>query len=125
MKTVVDGRGLVSSQGPDEFVVDVPMTLNGAISRQTVSTTVVTTSSTVSSAVTFVDASSGNLQMTLPNALTSSGSMYVLKKVDATAFTVTVAGVLDQTIDGQASQTITSQWVTITLIATAGAWYII
>lgn len=125
MKTVVDGRGLVSSQGPDEFIVDVPMTLNGALSRLTVSTAVVTTNVTVSSAVTFVDASSGNLQMTLPNALTSSGSMYVLKKVDASGFTVTIVGALDQTIDGEVSQIITSQWVTITVVATAGAWYII
>ena len=125
MKTVVDGRGLVSSQGPDEFVVDVPMTLNGALSRLIVSTGVASTSSTVVSAVTFVDASLGNLQMTLPNALTSIGAMYVLKKIDATGYTVTIVGTLDQTIDGETSQIISAQWTSITLIAMAGAWYII
>lgn len=47
----------------------------------------------------FVDASSGDITVTLPNATTSRGKRYVIKKTDATTNKVTVLPVLSQKID--------------------------
>lgn len=59
----------------------------------------------------LVDCSVGgaNLTMTLPTAVGNSGFTVVVKKIDATAFTVTVDGNAAELVDGAANQVLTVQ----------------
>lgn len=77
----------------------------------------------------FVDATSGNLTITLPAlsaAVTSgSGREYIIHRVDGTANTVTVDGNGSETINGLASIDINTQYSVLRVIArsTGTGWY--
>lgn len=55
----------------------------------------------------LVDATAGAVTITMPSAATTSGRVYTIKKVDASANAVTLNGA---TIDGVANPTLTTQW---------------
>lgn len=72
----------------------------------------------------LVDASGGNLTITLPSV--ASGSYeFRIKKTDATGFTVTIDGVGSETIDGALTQIISAQYVSLTITNNPAAWWII
>ncbi|MBI3889750.1 hypothetical protein HY312_04240 [Candidatus Saccharibacteria bacterium] len=67
------------------------------------------------------DATAGSITLTLPGTI-SPGATYTIKKIDASANTVTIAG----TIDGVANYILSARWKWVTVISstTSGSWYI-
>lgn len=74
--------------------------------------------------VVLVNATSGNLTMTLPSAVDLPGWRACIKKTDATTNTVTVAMVGGQTIDGT-TLVITTQYASYTLVSNGTNWFIL
>ena len=71
----------------------------------------------------LANAVDGAFAITLPPA--KKGFRVNVKKIDASANAVTVAGISGATIDGGASLSITTQWYSYTLISDGSNWYII
>lgn len=86
----------------------------------------VTNSETISSSylVYLADGGSNPILLTLPNAAASSGSRYVVKKIDGTVNAVTVSGVSSQTIDGSSYISIDVQYEAINIISDGSNWFI-
>lgn len=66
----------------------------------------------------LVDASGGNRTITLPPAATTPGRIYIIKKIDATANTVTIDANGAETIDGVLTKVINTQWSGYTVQST-------
>lgn len=79
----------------------------------------------------LVNATGGNITITLPDSgLVASpkdemGKIYHIKKVDASANTVTIDGYSTQTIDGSTTNVITTQYDSITIVSDGSNWHII
>lgn len=77
----------------------------------------------------LVDASGGAVTITLPTAasayVSSVGREYVIKKIDASGYTVTVDGAGSELIDGALTQSISAQWTALKLQSNGSAWYIL
>ena len=70
----------------------------------------------------LVDASGGNITITLPAPTT--GKVYVIKKIDSSTNTVTVdAGT--QTIDGANTKTLSAQYEVLRIQSDGSNWYVI
>ena len=70
----------------------------------------------------LVDASGGNITITLPAPTT--GKVYIIKKIDNTANTVTIdAGT--QTIDGVNTKTLSAQYEVLRIQSDGNNWYVI
>lgn len=71
----------------------------------------------------LVDASGANRNVFLPATSTiTAGTIFIIKKTDASANTVTIDTTGGQTIDGAATQTLTTQWETMRVQSTGSAW---
>ncbi len=70
----------------------------------------------------LVNATGGNCTITLP-AAAARGS-YTIKKIDATANTVTLTGQSGATIDGNADHILTDQYSYITVVSDGANWFI-
>lgn len=81
-----------------------------------------TTTLTSSNTVLEVDATSGAVTINLPRAGDHASRVYVIKKIDATANTVTVDGYLAETIDGALTQVLATQWQSLTIISDGTNW---
>lgn len=80
---------------------------------------------TATDRVILVDASGGDATINLPTAVGISGKEYVVKKTDASAYTVTVAPDGAETIDGEATLVIGTQYDSYTLVSDGSNWMII
>lgn len=72
----------------------------------------------------LVDAFSGNITITLPTAVGRKGKIFNIKKIDSSANSV----IIDpgtQTIDGNSTYTIGTQYESVTLISDNLNWFII
>lgn len=75
--------------------------------------------------VILVNATAGAVTVTLPNYRTCNKRVTV-KKIDASANVVTIAATSTETIDGAATQTISSRWVAIEVASDQKTgWYIV
>jgi hypothetical protein len=72
-----------------------------------------------------VDATSGNKTITLPDATTSRGKRFVIKKVDSSANTVTVATVSSQKIDQCDGIILNAQNSILEIISNGTSWIIL
>jgi hypothetical protein len=68
-------------------------------------------------AVILADATAADVVLTLPGAQASAGRSIVVKKIDSTAHTVTIAAASGETIDGAATKVLTAEHQTIALVA--------
>lgn len=73
----------------------------------------------------LADATAGAFTITLPNATTRDGWEYTIKKIDASAFGVTIDGNGSQTIDGVLTMTLTTQYQKLKIVAHDGNWYVV
>lgn len=73
----------------------------------------------------FADATAGNIVVSLPAAASVPGRIYTVKKVDASANTVTIDPAAAETIDGAATKVISAQWVSLTIQADGAEWFLI
>lgn len=72
-----------------------------------------------------VDAAGGNKIITLPSAALFKGKIYNIKKIDASANTVTIDGAGAQTIDGAATHVLTTQYEVVRIQSDGANWFII
>lgn len=70
----------------------------------------------------LVDASGGNLTLTLPSAAGDVGRTFTVIKTDASANTVTVDPAGTETINGGATAVITRQHTALTIISDGANW---
>jgi len=89
------------------------------------SSTVTTNTTLNGETLVLVDASSGAVTITLPAAADFVGQLIHIKKTDATTLAVIIDGNASETIDGSLNQTITTQYVSVTLVSDGTEWYII
>jgi hypothetical protein len=73
----------------------------------------------------LVSCSSANITITLPAVASYVGRIYNIKKIDATGYTVIIDGNSSETIDGALTQTISTQYETLTIQNNGSSWYII
>lgn len=73
-------------------------------------------------AVILVDATSGNITITLPDA---DMRLITVKKTDASGNTVTLSTPGSETIDGAATNVLSSQYDVITVCSDQSNWYIV
>jgi len=105
------------------------LNINGSMAISTVSITSVASPYTVtaSNGVILVNASGGAITINLPASSGAFGREYIIKRTDATitnAVNITANGT--DTIDGQATVSLTAQYQSFTIISDgAGHWYII
>lgn len=84
-----------------------------------------------SDTVLLVNATGGNITVTLPDSGTVAspkdemGKIFYVKKVDATANTVTIDGYSTQTIDGATTNVINTQYDSVTIVSDGSNWHII
>jgi len=75
--------------------------------------------------VIFANASSGAVTITLPLASGSAGYRFYVKRTDGSANACSVGISGSDTIDGQSSVSLGSQYMSLTLVSDGSAWYII
>lgn len=73
--------------------------------------------------IVLADASGGNLTVTLPSP--ESAASVIVKRTDSSANTVTVATPGSETIDGDSSRTIDSQWVSREITSDGSNYFIV
>lgn len=71
------------------------------------------------------NATSGAITVSLPPAAAYSGYRFYIKKVDATANTVTIDGDGAETIDGAATQVIAVPMLCLTVVSDGSNWWIV
>lgn len=79
---------------------------------------------TIADDVILVDATTGSIIIDLYAAATGTGRSLVVKKIDASANTVTIRGHLAETIDGSNTKVINSQWTAVDMVCDGTAFYI-
>jgi hypothetical protein len=75
--------------------------------------------------VVFANAASGNVTITLPLAASFGGYRFYVKRIDSSGNTVSIARSGSDTIDGQTSVTVASQYDSYTVVSNGTLWYII
>lgn len=77
----------------------------------------------------LVDASDDDVVVALPAAASAfadgMGRVYNIKKVDASANTVTVDGNAAETIDGEAAQVLSDQYQSMTIQSNGSSWSVL
>lgn len=95
--------------------------LGTSVSNTTVGGALVSTSA----ATRLINATAGAVIVTLPTASSALGRMYTVKKIDASANTVTIQGNAAETIDGSNTRVLTAQYQSVTVQSDGSAWYIL
>ncbi len=75
--------------------------------------------------IVLVDASVGDLTISLPTAANASGKLYSVKKIDASANTVTVDPDGSECIDNELSILLCNEGDSIRFVSNGSQWYII
>lgn len=83
-----------------------------------------TLSETIGLNTKLIDATSGNITITLPTAV-SNVAAFIIKKVDSSTNTVTIDGNASETIDGDLTLTIYDQYNYIEIISDGTNWKVI
>jgi hypothetical protein len=107
--------GIGTSAAPNS-VLQVDGPISTAISTQTALTYTIT----ATDSVIIVDATSNNVDISLPSASGIAGRKYTIKRIDSSANTVNVIG----SIDGVLSYALT-QWQYVAVVSDGTQWYII
>ena len=87
----------------------------------------VTTSETLSSSTQFVwvDATKGNVIITLPAAADNTRTVYTIKKIDNSGNTVTIDANGTEKIDGELEIVLNLQYQYVTIVCDGDEWFII
>jgi len=108
---VVDGDGLLASS---------PSGATYAIVTKTANYTVTATDETI-----LVNCNGANRTITLPSAVAvGAGKRVAIKKIDASAFTVTVDADASQEIDGELTQVLTAEGDCMEIESDGSSWWI-
>lgn len=99
--------------------------IGGALGRPHVSKTANYTASIETDSVILCDATGGAFTITLPTAASADGYQFDIKKIDASANTVTVDGDGAETIDDSTTAVLTTQYESITVYSDGSEWWIL
>jgi len=80
---------------------------------------------TVANDLVLVDATGGNITVTLPSATIQPGKQIDIKKIDSSANIVTIATDGSETIDGTSTAVLSSQHDSVTVASDASNWWIL
>lgn len=75
--------------------------------------------------VILANATGGNIAVNLPAAATVNNRIYHIKKTDSSANTVTIDGASSETIDGETTIVIATQYASVMIICDGTGWHII
>lgn len=126
---LIDGGKLLVSEylgvnipNNDHLNLHSRLQVQGSVATQV---TVVSANTTlgVGHHIVLVDASGGNRTITLPDATDCSGRQYIIKKIDSSTNTVTIAPQTGQTIDGQSSVVLSSQYQLVKIVSDGQKWF--
>jgi len=73
----------------------------------------------------LVDATSGDVTLTLPTALSAESMIYHFKKIDASSNQMIIDGNGSETIDGALNKQTNLQYATYTIQSNGSSWYIL
>jgi Cu/Ag efflux protein CusF len=90
-----------------------------------VATITATTYTAAAATVILVDATSAAITVNLPAASGKAGRLYTIKKIDASANTVTIDGNAAETIDGAATVVILLQYAVVRIVCDGANWHIV
>lgn len=74
--------------------------------------------------VVLCDTTNGAITVNLPAAASNTGRRLIVKKIDSALNNVTIDASGAELIDGVTTQTLTTQWASLTLVSNGSAWYI-
>ena len=97
----------------------------GGAMEQQITTISSTTTLDATHCTVLVDASSAAITVNLPAASGRVGRIYNIKRIDNSVNTVTIDGNASETIDGATTQTLITQWSTMTIQSNGTGWYIL
>ena len=92
-------------------------------SKSAIRTITASDAATVSDGTLLCDCSLGDIIVTLPPVASSAQLWLKIKKIDGSAFIVTIDGYGAELIDGDATQVILRQWTAVELHCDGSAWY--
>lgn len=115
---VVDGGTLIVGSNSEVVILSTP-------ASQAVRTVASNTTLTDDEVTILVDASGGSLTLTLPTAVHREGRVYTIKKIDNTAYDVTIEGNGSETIDGDLTKVIDYPRTALQLVSDNANWWII
>ena len=75
--------------------------------------------------VILVNATSNDVDITLPAVASSSSMLISVKRIDGSGYAVTIDANASELIDGEETQTIDYQYDCLTIVCDGSAWYII
>lgn len=114
---------------PIPMVASPPAFSSGTIplgvNPSTTNTTSMTLSVTSLTLIRRIDATTGNLTVTLPDVGVGKGRIYTIKKIDSTANTVTVTAAAGQTMDGVSTKVLTTQYATVKVYSNGTTWDVV
>lgn len=111
-------------QNESTSILDADITEDRVYTNDRWEHTAVSANTTLNDAhyVVTVDATGGARTITLPTAVGILGKVYVVKKIDSSANTVTVDGNAAETIDGAATVPLTLQWSSVIIQSNGTNW---
>lgn len=95
---------------------DISFTLNEYTSAQTL---------TADNYLVIVDASSGNIKITLPASASHTNRIYTIKKIDSSGNSVTIDANSAEKIDGEETVVLNLQYAYVTIVCDGDEWFII
>lgn len=112
--TALTNIGLISSPTISYTDLSIP------ISTKTAAYTITSADHTI-----LCNATTAAFTVNLPAAASNSGRIFVIKKIDASPNAITIDGNAAETIDGATTQTLSTQWATLTIQSNGTSWFII
>ena len=95
---------------------DIKFTLNEYTSAQTL---------TADNYLVIVNASTGNITITLPPAVNHKNRIYTIKKIDSSGNSVTIDANSSEKIDGEQTVVLNLQFAYVTIVSDGDEWFII
>jgi hypothetical protein len=105
-------------------ISDLTVTVSGNVDISSVAT-VTTSSSAGDYTVLLVNATSGQITISLPLASTVTNKIYKIKKIDSSVNTVVIDANASETIDGDLTKEIAFQNTALQLVCNGISWYIV
>ena len=100
-------------------------TISSGPTALTVTTITATSATATAGGMFLLDASSNNVTLNLDPATGLSGQVLYIKRIDGTGNTVTIDPDASETIDGATTQTLASQYDSLTLVSDGTSFHII
>ncbi len=113
---------LTNISGSDAKFTSISGTLNGLVTN--VTTVASSTSVGSNNHIILINAASGAITLTLPDASTVTNREFKFKKIDSTANIITISGSSSQTIDGELDKEITTQYEAFIVVSNGSNWFV-